>query len=89
MEITFKNNVPVSAFAATGVCTVAPRFAVDGGSPAVVSPLTAPLSLTHQATILPTVQNPSGVKRAYMGPETKPSTKLGDFRGVPPRGRPV
>lgn len=90
MKMTFTTNVPVSAFAATGVCTVAPWFAVDGGSPAVVSPLTAPLSLTHQATILPTVQDPSGtVKRGYLGQETKPSNKLGGFRGVPPRGRPV
>jgi hypothetical protein len=49
----------------------------------------APLSLTHQATILPTLQDPSVAKRGYLGQETNPSNKLGGFRGVPPRGRPV
>jgi hypothetical protein len=89
MEMTLKNNTPVSAFAAAGVCTVSPdpRFAV--ASPAVITPVVAQLPQVHQAQILA-----SGVKRGYMGLETRPSTKLGGsalrFRsGIPPRRRPV
>lgn len=78
MRQIFTNNAPVSALAAAGVCTVAPDSRLQGISVTVVSPLTARFPQVHQA------------KGSYMAPETKPSiAKLGGFRGVPPRGRPV
>lgn len=77
MRQILTNDTPVSAFAAAGVCTVAPDFRSQGISVTVASPLAARFPQAHQA------------QGSYMGPETKPSIKLAGVRGVPPRGRPV
>jgi hypothetical protein len=81
MEITFKNNVPVPAFAAAGVCAVSPEARL-------LVPSVAQLPQAHSAHILPTVGRDQVAKRSYMGPEL-PSITLAGFRGVPPRSRPV
>jgi len=77
MRQILTNNAPVSAFAAAGVCTVAPVSRLRGTSLTVAGSPAARFPQVHQA------------QGSYMGPETKPSSKLVGFRGVPPRGRPV
>ena len=86
MRQIFTNNTPVSAFAAAGVCNVSPDWRAVAQSPAVASLLAARLPREHQAQIMPIMVPAAG---SYRVTETKPSTKLGGFRGVPPRGRPV
>ena len=86
MRQIFTENTPVSAFAAAGVCNVSPDSRVLAQSPAVASLLVARLPHAHQAQIMPMILAPAG---SYQVTETKPSNKLGGFRGVPPRGRPV
>jgi hypothetical protein len=85
MRFVSTNHAPVSAFAAAGVCPVKPDARVRTEW-AVASPLAARFSQVHQAQILPILTAPQG---NYMGRETTTSIKLGGFRGVPPRGRPV
>jgi hypothetical protein len=86
MRFMFTNYTPGSAVAAAGVCTVAPDSRLKGISVHVASPLAARFPQAHQVQILPILTAPVG---NYMGRETKPGAKLGGFRGVPPRGRPV
>jgi hypothetical protein len=90
MRQIFTENTPVSAFAAAGVCSVSPdsRVLANGfaQSPAVASLLAAWLPQAHQVQISPIMVPAAG---SYLVTETKPSVKLGGFRGVPPRGRPV
>lgn len=90
MRLILTNSAPVSAFAATGACAVTPAASrVRVGSPAAVIPMTArQLPVTHQDQ----AQNPilTATPRSYTPVlETKPSVKLGGFRGVPPRRKPV
>jgi hypothetical protein len=82
MEKTFTHNVPVSAYAAAGVCAAAPEARL-------LVPVVAQLPRVQSAQILPAAGRDQAAKRNYMGPETSPSITLGGFRGVPPRGRPV
>jgi hypothetical protein len=86
MRFMFTNSAPVSAFAAAGVCTVTPDSRLKGISVAVAGSPAARFSQAHQVQILPILTAPQG---NYMGRETTSSAKLGGFRGVPPRGRPV
>jgi hypothetical protein len=86
MRQIFTENTPVSAFAAAGVCSASPDSRVRVQSPAVASLLAAWLPQAHQAQIMPILAPAAG---SYRVTETKPSVKLGGFRGVPPRGRPV
>jgi len=87
MRQIFTGNTPVSAFAAAGVCSVSPDSRVLAQSPAVASLLAARLPQAHQAQIMPMIM--AAAAGSYRVTETKPSVKLGGFRGVPPRGRPV
>jgi hypothetical protein len=87
MRQIFTENTPVSAFAAAGVCSVSPDSRARVQSPAVASLLAAWLPQAHQAQIMPMILVPAA--GSYKVTETKPSVKLGGFRGVPPRGRPV
>lgn len=86
MRQMFTNSTPVPALAAAGVCTVSPDARFRVASPAVTRQLVAQLPQVHQARINTILGMAAG---SYTGPETKPSVKLGGFRGVPPRGRPV
>ena len=86
MRQIFTENTPVSAFAAAGVCSASPDSRVLAQSPAVASLLAAWLPQAHQVQIMPIMVPAAG---GYRVTETKPSVKLGGFRGVPPRGRPV
>lgn len=87
MRFEFTNNMPVSAFAAAGVCTVTPVSRVRVASPAA--------AIVLAARQLPIMQDQSA-HRLIMAidggyspvKETKPSNKLGGFRGIPPRRRP-
>jgi hypothetical protein len=91
MRQIFTENTPGSAFAVAGVCSVSPdsRVLANGfaQSPAVASLLAAWLPQAHQAQITPMIKG--AANGSYRVTETKPSVKLGGFRGVPPRGRPV
>ena len=87
MRQIFTENTPVSAFAAAGVCSASPDSRVLAQSPAVASLLAAWLPQAHQAQITPMIMG--AANGSYRVTETKPSVKLGGFRGVPPRGRPV
>jgi len=86
MRQIFTENTPVSAFAAAGVCSVSPDSRILAQSPAVASVLAARLPQAHQAQIMSILVSAAG---SYKVTENKPSVKLGGFRGVPPRGRPV
>jgi len=88
MRFEFTNNAPVSALAAAGVCTMSPVGRVRVASPAAAIVLAArqlPVMRQDQAhKLIMTIDGSySPVK------ETTPSTKLGGFRGVPPRRKPV
>jgi hypothetical protein len=89
MRFEFTNNAPVSAFAAAGACTVSPAGRVRVSHPAAAILLAArQLPTTRQdhareLILMPTIGGYTPVQ------ETVPSTKLGGFRGVPPRRRPV
>jgi len=87
MRQIFTENTPVSAFAAAGVCSVSPDSRVLAQSPAVASLLAAWLPQAHQVQVMPMILG--AANGSYRVTETKPSVKLGGFRGVPPRGRPV
>lgn len=87
MRSEFTNRAPVSALAAIGACTVSPVERVRTTSPAAAIVLAArqlPVMRQDQAhkLILTVDGSYSPVKDAT------PSTKLGGFRGVPPRRRP-
>jgi hypothetical protein len=89
MRSEFTNNAPVSAIAATGACAVKPASHVRVESPAAAIVLAArQLPMMRQDRIarelILTVDG--GYTPAK---ETTPSAKLGGFRGVPPRRRPV
>jgi hypothetical protein len=86
MRFEFTNYAPVSAPALTGVCNVSPVRRAHTASPAAV---------ILAARQLPIMQDQSAQRliTAIDGgytpvKETKPSNKLGGFRGVPPRRRP-
>jgi hypothetical protein len=88
MRFEFTNNAPVSALAAVGACTVSPVSRERVASPAVANLLAArqlPVMRQDQAhKLIMTIDG------GYLPvKETTPSTKLGGFRGVPPRSRPV
>ncbi len=87
MRQIFTENTPVSAFAAAGVCSVSPDPRVIAQSPAAASLLAAWLPQAHQVQVMPMILG--AANGSYRVTETKPSVKLGGFRGVPPRGRPV
>lgn len=88
MRSMFPNCAPVSAFAAAGACAVPTAARLRGGSsPAVSNLLMAPeLPMTHQDQAQQLIMAVAGYSPVQ---ETIPSTKLGGFRGIPPRGRPV
>ncbi len=88
MRQIFTKNTPVPAFAAAGLCYAsAPASRPRAAAPAVTSLLVARLPQAHQAQIIPMIM--AGANGSHLVTETKPSTTLGGFRGVPPRGRPV
>jgi len=81
-------NAPVSAFAAAGACPVLLASRVRAAVPAAASPLAArllPMTRHDQAQKL--IMTIGGYETPVQ--ETTPSVKLGGFRGVPPRSRPV
>lgn len=88
MRQTFINSMPVPAFAAAGVCYVMPGSRSCVVSPAAASLLVASRPQAHQAQSMSTMIL-AGAEGSYLVTETKPGSKLGGFRGVPPRGRPV
>lgn len=86
MRFAFTQNAPVSVLTLAGACTVSPWRA------RVASPAVASILATRQ---LPIMQDQSAhrlimpIDGGYAPvKETKPSNKLGGFRGVPPRSRP-
>jgi hypothetical protein len=86
MRFEFTNNAPVSAPAFAGACALWPVARAHVTSPAV--------AIVLAARQLPIMQDQSA-RRLIMAldggyspvEETKPSYKLGGFRGVPPRRR--
>lgn len=87
MRFEFTNNAPVSAPAFAGACTVWPESRVRVASPAA--------AIVLAARQLPIMQDQSAhrlivtLDGGYTPvKETKPSNKLGGFRGIPPRRRP-
>jgi hypothetical protein len=87
MRFEFTNHAPVSTLTPTGACTVSSASRVRVATPAA--------AIVLAARQLPIMQDQSA-HRLIMAidggytpvKETKPSNKLGGFRGVPPRRRP-
>lgn len=87
MRFMFTNNAPVSAHAATGACAVTPDARLRAASPAAVRLLAArQLPMTNHDWAQNLIMAVGGYTPVQ---ETTPSIKLGGFRGVPPRSRPV
>jgi len=87
MRFEFTNNAPVSAFAASGACTVSLEGRVRVTSPAVAILAARQLPITRQDQ---SARRPIMTIDGRYTPvkETKPSNHLGGFRGIPPRRRP-
>ena len=86
MRFEFTNNAPVSALALTGACTVSlvDRVRVTTPAAAILAARQLPIMQDQSAHRLITA-----IDGGYTPvKETKPSNKLGGFRGVPPRRRP-
>ncbi len=88
MRLMFTNTAPVSVFAPTGACTVTPVAArLRAVNPAAVAPVTArPLPMTRQDQSAQSLIMTA--KHGYTPVlETNPGSRLGGFRGVPPRSK--
>jgi len=87
MRSEFTNYAPVSVLALAGACTVSLEGHGRAASPAAVIVLAA-----RQLPIMRQDQSAHRLIKTIDGSytpvkETKPSNKLGGFRGVPPRRR--
>ena len=85
MRSEFTNYAPVSVLALAGACTVSPVIRVRAASPAaaILAARQLPIMQDQSAHRLITAIDGSYTPVK----ETKPSNKLGGFRGVPPRRR--
>lgn len=85
METTFV-SLPLPVLAATGTRAVSPASRLRAVTPAVASLLAAPQLPTTRHDWAQKLIMAIGGYNPVLG---IPSVKLGDFRGSPPRGRPV